>query len=89
MKAFDAFVESHSRGTSKKDRQELYRLRSAISHGGRIMGLDEDPAFAGLFPLSWDQHALGERLQRVCQISLVNHLLVYSTDAHRRLGALS
>jgi hypothetical protein len=61
--------------TSRRERKEFYQLRSAILHGGELIGRDEDLSFGGLYPRRWDQRNIDDQMRRVCQIALINYLL--------------
>ncbi|MGO9495732.1 MAG: hypothetical protein ACLQA5_03320 [Solirubrobacteraceae bacterium] len=62
-------------GETEKVRQELYRLRSALTHGGKLMEQDLHPGF-GQFTLTWhDERSAIDRAASLARLAGVNWLL--------------
>jgi len=71
---FRDFFETHAFALSlKKRRNDMYALRSGISHGATLMSFDEDLAF-GWDPPGWNQRELHGDLWSLTRISMRNWL---------------
>ena len=51
-------------------RNEIYKLRSGILHGGRLMQLDQGPAFFGWHPPEFDERELHTDLWSLTRFAL-------------------
>ena len=70
---FKDFVDKYSSGSSKKQRESMYDLRSSIFHGSKLMQLDQDRAFH-LNPFFWNEYALHDQLWKLTQVAVRNWL---------------
>ena len=73
---FVQFLEVHAPGTGETERRrkQLYRLRAALSHGGRLMPTDLDPTLSAVTPEQiWDGEVHGE-MQNIVGVALFNCL---------------
>lgn len=73
---FREFFDAYAPGVSmKRQRDEIYALRSGIFHGSRLMQLDEDTAFYGWDLLDLNERELHRDLWDLVRIALRNWLL--------------
>ena len=73
-KNFKDFFETYAPGESwRKDRDDLYKLRSGILHGGQLMLVDQDLAF-GWDPPWWKERELLSRLWPLTRLGIRNWL---------------
>jgi hypothetical protein len=72
---FKAFIERYAPASvSVKERGELYRLRSKLSHGEDILRGDLPKGFATMHPTDIEERDKAERLHYALSASLVNWL---------------
>ena len=71
---FGDFVERYAPGTAKKDRQELYRLRSKLSHGGHLLHHDSAIWMGGFSPTYLDQWTNMDLMQGIVRVALIHWL---------------
>ncbi len=73
---FNKFVDEYTAGSvAKKDLKKFYRLRSQITHGGRLLSSDLFSWRGGITPGDIHEYADKQALQHVVQIVLINWLL--------------
>lgn len=86
---FRAFLEKYAPGVvHKKQRTEMYSLRSGILHGSEVMQLDQDLAF-GWDPPGWNERELHRELWSVTRIALRNWLRDPSDPGARETSTFS
>lgn len=77
---FRSFLEKFSPDTALKDRRsEMYRLRSGILHGSKLMQMDQDLAF-GWDPPGWNERELHWDLVALTKTALRNWLKSHSQE---------
>jgi Apea-like HEPN len=74
---FANFLEQYAPGTQQeKGRKQLYDLRSALSHGGKLLsGELAGHAFRDFTPKSWEERSMLGTAQTLARIAGVNWLL--------------
>lgn len=60
---------------AEQERRNLYRLRSAIAHGGKLLGLDTDPGLGGFYPRPISERSSADLAMRIARMAGVNWLL--------------
>jgi hypothetical protein len=61
---------------TEKERRELYRLRSALSHGGKLLSRDLQFGFFGGFqPAALSERETSDRAAMLARIAGINWLL--------------
>ncbi len=75
-KLFRDFLETYAPGiTRKEQRDEMYKLRSDLSHGTEIMHLDQELSLGfGMVPPFWREYDLLTDLSKVTRVALRNWL---------------
>ena len=73
-KRFKDFLETYAPGTTLRGRRDtMYKLRSGILHGSKLLQLDRDVAF-GPDPIWWNEYELQRELWGVTRVALRNWL---------------
>jgi hypothetical protein len=70
---FKNFIDKYASGSTSKQRNSLYSLRSGISHGGRLMQLDQNLAFGWDLPW-WNEYELHKLLWGLTRVAVRNWL---------------
>lgn len=74
-RTFIEFVDQHSPGLSRRERQQFYNVRSNLTHGNRLLAPDEYLGFGAEFTPQWSQdQSLARTVRHVARVCLINWL---------------
>jgi hypothetical protein len=80
MERFRTFLEKYAPGASEtRRRNEMYNLRSDISHGSGLMNVDLGLTF-GWDPPWWNERELHEELWSITRLAMRNWLTAHSAQ---------
>jgi hypothetical protein len=84
-RTFIDFVDRHARGLPRRERQQLYKIRSNLTHGTQLLAPDEYLGFGAEFtPQSVQDYSLARTASHVARVCLINWLGSRTTSKSAR-----